>query len=218
MNILLKPAELESDELVKISATKNKLECFTVYYDESFYLIMKKYDFVWSGAFRKWTKTVDQDVVQDRAAEVAHALLGKGLAVSVDNQTIADKVKNNSFEPEPDRLIDICRIKNYENYLEVKWLRADLYKCVRQNLYGSKYLKDYQRVVVPLYFYQEINDFARDYEFLITKTANDKIEEGKQNVFTLFNLEPPKQKNTTIFNSPEKLQLKKNTVDDSLKD
>jgi hypothetical protein len=216
--MIIKPEDIKHDDIVNISIIQETIECSTIAYNAIFHHIIKSYDFKWSDASRKWIKKVSPEYLRDRTAEIGYVVLLEGFAVSIDDQEIARKIQAGDFQYEPTRVIDICYMDGFENYLKVLWKRADLYACVKYNLYGSKYLRNLRAMVVPLYFYEEIYDFAKDYEFLITEEAKAKIEEGKQNVLVLFNLKTPIKKNETIFHSPPKLELQRGAIDDSLKD
>lgn len=217
-NIIIKPPELNSDEIVTIRISENKIFCRTAVYDELFYEHIKHWGFSWNSVKRQWIKLISPESIYDRAAEIGCSLLIEGFIINLDNEKIALKIKNNDFDPEPTRLMDLCLMPEYENYLTVTWIREDLYTCVRHNLYGSKYLKKHKIIVVPIYFHQEIYDFAKEYEFLISERAKIKIEEGKKNIFTLFNIDPPRIKNDTIFQNPPNLTLEKTEIDSELQD
>jgi len=216
--MIIKPQSLEHDDLINIEVSDDEIECHTAAYNEAFYQIIKNYDFKWSGLLRKWIKKVVLENIQNRTAEIGYILLLEGFVVSINDQEIARKIQTNDFQYEPTRVIDVCSFAGYENYLTVSWKREDLYSCVRHNLYGSKYIKKHKAIVVPLYFYEEIYDVADDYGFLITEAARAKIEEGRKNVMTLFNLEAPVKKNKTVFHAPKKLEPKRSAIHDNLKD
>lgn len=215
--MILRPETLEHDDLVQMSISKNEIRCGTKFYNASFHQLARKYDFEWSGDHKKWRKFSASAHTEDRAAEFGYMILLEGFSLSLDHQEVFRRIKENDFEYEPIRVIDICDFQGYENYLRVSWKRNDLYSCVRHNLYGSKYLKKYSAIVVPLYFHQEIYDFAEDYEFLITERAKNSIEEGKKDIFKLFNLKRPEKKKETVFHTPPKLKHEKNEIEDSLK-
>jgi len=216
--IILKPEMVESDEIAILHLNDNEIICRTKHYDERFYKVMRAYKLCWNSEFKYWEKTVIRELAIDRIVELGIALLLKGFMLHLANSELADKIKSNDYKPEPTRIISICDISNYENYLTVSWLREDLYSCIRQNLYGSKYLKKHKCIVVPIYFYDEIYAFAEDYEFLITNEAHERIEQGKKDICVLFNIEKPPSKKNTVFHEPSLLMPPRAEIDTTLKD
>lgn len=216
---ILKPPQLRSDCLICIETHISIVECSNQHYSEEFIEVMKSYNYRYKSKTKKWQKTAEQKYTKHRAAEIGHTLLLQGFPIKLHDIEIIQKIEQQSFSLEPHKIIDICNIAEYSNYLQVSWILDDLYEDIKKNLYGSQYCKKHKIIIVPIYFYQEIYAFAEEYDFLITDKAQKQIEAGKDNIELMFHLKPlerqsqPK-KDKTLF----KQLIPKDEIDDELKD
>ena len=139
---------------------------------------VKSYGFSWNGSV--WARTVDKFAgsVEDRAAEIANALLNAGISVRIYDEDIRRRAVTADFVPENKKWVKVVIDGEYSGYLSISWSGKNqkIYNAARR-IHGSKWYKS--SVIVPVSQFAEIEDFADMLGFSISEGARAAIEAYK---------------------------------------
>lgn len=176
------PEERTEDGVVEIIVKDKKV--FARYQkNDHFRAIVKEKGYRWDGTC--WHKDVSEfsGAIEDRAIEIANALLTEGFAVEIE-ESLLERAVSGSFEPEQTRWVKKLVTGNYAGWFSVSWRGKDddLYDKARR-LPESRWHN--HQVVAPSTSFEEIEDFAEMEGFGISEGAKELIEEKKRNAFVV---------------------------------
>lgn len=148
---------------------------------ERFVAVVRRLGYVWSGTRRQWLRRISpafHGSVDDRAAELGHALLLAGFVVDFPGEALAQRAAAGDYTPEQRRWIKRRVAEPYKDWFSIEWPRdADLYHQARR-LPGSRYYKPH--VVVPPDAFAELQDFAEKYGFSLSEGAQRLISKAQE--------------------------------------
>lgn len=147
--------------------------------NEEFREIVKGLGYTWDRGWRKKIFSTTGTAVE-RMAELGSKLLAAGFPVKIYNAEAKRKAIEADYEPEHTRWIYRRMKGDYEGRLAIKWAGRDnkLYDAAR-SLPGSRWDSEYGTVVVKVEKFEDVEEFARLYEFRFTKEARRAIEDFK---------------------------------------
>ena len=156
--------------------------------NEDFRLLVKKLGYRWeNGAWRRKLKETTGSY-KDRVAEIGSNLLNKGFSVFILDEDIRNMAINADYEIECKRWIYLKANKK----LALNWTdKSDLYSLARK-IKGSKWDNPY--VIVDISHFDEIEEFARLYDFKFTQEAREYIEKYKEELLKIPKIKVEKQK------------------------
>lgn len=196
------PQNSFTSKIVKISVSDTKI---SVEFEKNdvFYEIIKKLKYTWEPPC--WVREIDymNGSSANRAAELGNKLLAAGFPISILNEETRNAAINGTYEEECTRWITWSPSKKK---LRINWEGKDnkLYKRAR-SLPGSTWESG---VYVSAEHFDEIEEFARLYDFRISDIAGKKISEEKakfqntsKTIITVKEKERPRDGLTDILNS-----------------
>lgn len=170
------PDELKHTGMVIIREEENIISAEYIK-DEKFISIVKNHRFLWDGQVWKRKITELCGSINDRAAELANALLLSGYAVKLPKE-IKEMAVNADYAQE----INTWVMYNSANEcLEIKSFRRDdnMYSRARR-ISGGKWNRGTRSILVPIQYYAEVEDFAATTDDCeISRNACEKIQEYK---------------------------------------
>ena len=105
-------------------------------------------------------------------------MLAAGFPVKIYDHIAREKAINADYEPEHTRWIYLRTSGKYEGWLVIKWQgRNDSLYQIARKLSGSKWDNG---VVVKVEYFEEVEEFARLYDFKFTDAALKAIQEYKE--------------------------------------
>lgn len=161
--------------VVKIKHEGNYIN---VYYpnDDVFKKIVKEHRYFWDGVWcRKITELTGE--FEDRAAEIGNALLAGGFTVKFPDMETKEKAISGTYVPECIRWIK----KHEEGKLSISWgeYSDKIYKAAKA-IPGAHWEWNLSEMIVSAEFYNEIQTFAKKWDFRFTQKAEDVIEKYKE--------------------------------------
>lgn len=148
----------------------------TLEYDKEISGKLKRLRLDWiNGAWRKYFKN-DPSEWENRITEVATMLLKEGYIIQCPNQEIAKRVIAGDYTP-----LNTKEIKAKEDGMfYIYWDRkdGDFYSTVKK-IHGSSWHKDSGSVRVPMAMYEEVLDFAEQFNFKLSDQAKELAENAK---------------------------------------
>lgn len=141
--------------------------------DETFRLLVKKYGYAWTD--RAWRLSVGfrNGTVEDRAAEIANALLRSGFPVMIMDEKIREKAVDGSFKPEQKKWALISADKKM---ISLYFDRDDTIYSAARKLPGSQWNKLCGSVDVPMHNAEAVLDFSDAYGFEISPGCKRAID------------------------------------------
>lgn len=146
----------------------------TVYYikEEEFRNIVRDKQFKWNG--RVWVKEISEFTgsAEERCSELGNILLANGYTVRFYNDGARDRAISGDFTSENNRWI---KWNDELNSFSISWGKNnDSLFTMAKKIPGAKWHKG--RMIVPLQFYKEVQDFAEMVDFCFSKRAMEAIE------------------------------------------
>lgn len=156
-------------------------------YHEQMRDVMRSLDFTWSATERVWTRRlstlpISERNPQDRLAEAATQLIAAGFIVRLRDAAAHERALTQTFHPERRRWVRVMTAKDsaYHGWLSLSWPRSDdLYAAAKQ-LRGARFHDG--RTLVPPGSADEIEEFARVYEFVISDKAQAALNEVRDSL------------------------------------
>lgn len=185
--MILKRYHIEHPELITLDIRDNNIALLvpTTQWQYTFQNFINDYNLIPDDRnLRLYTKSSPPGLVEDWAAEIGYMLLVRSCVIQVDNAKLAQKIKDNDFKPEKVRWIDYLDEGYFKNWFYIKWNKEDLYERLQKIIPGCKPCNYY--LVAPAYLYQEIIDFAKDWDFKFTGKAEHFLKKASENVIVLF--------------------------------
>lgn len=175
--LTVKPSEPVKSGIVRIEKTEKGSLIAKYPKDDDFKEIVKSKGYIWyNGAWTKyWTEFKNLD---NCAAELGNALLSNGFTVEFMNIQQRDAAISGEFTPEKKRWVNALA---GSDKLLIFWREHDneIYEAARR-LPGAKWSSSHKGMLVPVEFYQEIEDFSGIYDFGFSEGAREAIEKYKK--------------------------------------
>lgn len=174
---LIVPENAITNSIARIVYENNEI-VVTFEKNDKFIEIVKKLGYKWiNGAWRKEI-TNTTGTATERIAELGNKLLAAGFPVKIYDHIAREKAINADYEPEHTRWIYLRTSGKYEGWLVIKWQgRNDSLYQIARKLSGSKWDNG---VVVKVEYFEEVEEFARLYDFKFTDAALKAIQEYKE--------------------------------------
>jgi hypothetical protein len=131
--------------------------------------------FRWTGSVWRKEITSLNGTIEDRMAEICHALLLFGLDVVTDDN-ILQKAKTDNYLSEHQRWIKTN--KDLPDKFLICWWGDDNYYEQARSLPGSRWDRERRSVTVPIKLYHAVMDFADIYDFRWTDKAKILLSEA----------------------------------------
>lgn len=167
-NVILEPERKESNTVCTVTYSDQAVMVKSDY-DPAMPPVVKAHEYKWDGS--TWGRKISfmTGAAEDRAVEIANALLIAGFPVKID-KSIADRAVNGDYIPEHKRWIKYNADKKifficFED-------NADIEKKARR-LTGAPY---YGLITVPESSWEEVEEFARMHDFRLSPIASEGIE------------------------------------------
>lgn len=173
---VVRPSEPISKCIVRISVEGREIKLLFPEKRDDFRTVVKlAHHYSWSAPY--WVRSFSEEVICDRAAEIADALLKAGFMVQSEYQGVTDAVISGSFSPESLRLIKVRTKGACQDWFVIEWPRSEDYWDEANLITGAKYID--KSLLVPPEIYEEVEDFAESYDFSFTPTARQVLEQYK---------------------------------------
>ncbi len=170
------PSEPKTETIADIRQLDDRIEISFKESNGDFKEIIKALGYRWESP---WTKKLSfkTESVEDRVAEVGHAILAGGFPARVMNPGIRKKILSGDFTPEHTRWISVL-IKKPDLFF-IEWAYGDDMYSEANRLAGSRYHKP--GITVPMEHVEEVVDFAEINKFRFSPAAKKLIERAKAN-------------------------------------
>lgn len=174
----LQPKVKKFDEIPEITMGNQRI-LVRFRYDQNLIKLLKSLYYLWDKENSIWyfgnVNFIDDP--EDRAAETCSRILNEGYSVICPYKNVIEKVKNGNWKPLSTRKVFFNKEKKA---FAIKWLEKndDLYKSAK-SIRGSYYKNGF--VYVPYKYYNEIKDFADNYNFELSHLANMIINQSFAN-------------------------------------
>ena len=169
--IIAEPENRSHDGIVDIKASE---QCVRAAYrkDDDFRELVKGLGYRWNGNYNAWQMKISEKTgtAAERAAELGNKLLNAGFAIRIqDPETLQNAIDGN-YEPMTSRWISTS-----ENAFFITWAKDDDFYDRARMLPGAKYSRPGIRV--PNREYEAVLDFAGTYDFKLTQTAQELVQQ-----------------------------------------
>lgn len=178
---VMRPVTPVTETVADISISGNYIHISFFEHDEDFRELIKDHGFSWGGFNVGWERQCDNFTGSplDRATEICILLLKAGFIISIDDDSLKEKILKKEFKPEHKRWIKIRISGSYVNWFSLSWEYGNerIYKAARA-VAGSKWSNP--NVVMPSYQFEAILDLADQFNFKLSKGAMELIEQAKK--------------------------------------
>ena len=169
----IKPNEVKYDGIVEIVKNGNRI---ILHYEKNqdFIDIVKSKKYKWNDCwYRELTETTGE--FSDRAAEIGNCLLKNGFSICIHDLEITKKTINGEFKVEHTKWIYSV---SDTNLLSIRWnsKNDELYNKVKK--IGAKW--DGSSMKIDVSHYKKVKKFAEENDFKFTKAAISKINNYKE--------------------------------------
>jgi len=173
--VTLQPEEQQETVLCTVEYTEKEVTVKSEY-SANMPPVVKGRGYKWNGSVWWHAISFATGSAEDRAVEIANALLVAGFPVRID-KALAERATNGDYEPEHRRWISR---KTGTEQLVVNMERDndDLEKKARAISGAAAYGK----IVIPVSAWQEVEEFARLYDFRFSPGATEAIEKFKSSL------------------------------------
>lgn len=183
------PMEVKHGGIVEITADK---ELIKIYFEknEEFRVLVKKLKYCWENGC--WQRKINEYTGSyvDRASELGNKLLNAGFSICILDKDIREKAVQGTYEKECDRWIkfDVKRKK-----LAIKWYDKNdyMYNAARK-IPSSTWDVKTKSVLINLSHYEEVEEYAKIYECVLSKRAVESIKEYTENIKDIETVTPNK--------------------------
>ena len=185
---LIAPEDVTHSGEVSIRITGNGKTVVAEYdKNEDFRSIVKGHGFYWNADSRVWVKDITRFTgsAEDRAAEIANALLKAGFTVRLKDEELRRKAVEADFEPEITRWVTHMCGGKHAGKLVLSWAQGDddMYDRAGE-IRGAKYVK-YRQFVIPVAEYASVLDLADAMGCGISDGAREAIDAYRASIMTV---------------------------------
>ncbi len=181
---LIAPEDVTHSGEVSIRITGNGKTVVAEYdKNEDFRSIVKDHGFYWNADNRVWVKDITRFTgsAEDRAAEIANALLKAGFTVRLKDEELRRKAVEADFEPEHTRWV----MRKSDTKLMLTWAQGDDSMFDRgSRIKGAKY-EQYRKFIIPVAEYMAVLDLADAMGCGISENAQKVIDAYKASIMTV---------------------------------
>jgi hypothetical protein len=150
--------------------------------NDSFYSLIKSYDFTWNSSSRSWQVILDKnknyDFYLNMLTDLCSNFLKKGFPIITLNEDLKQKILNHDFTPYSNNWVYQRTNGDYKNWFVLEWAYPSNYYNEAKKLSGSLY--HHKKVLVPPQSYEEVIDFAKINNFNFSDGAKSLIEAMKK--------------------------------------
>lgn len=173
---IIRPPEIKTKTIAKLSVIGKSIQIQFPEKREDFRLLLKSFLYEWKDGF--WCRGFEsEDVVCDRASEIASEIVRVGFVVQVEHTGIRDLVISGGYEPEQFRKVLIAVSGAYKGWFVFEYPRSDDFYSRLMKLTAAKYAKCSVRV--PPEHFAEVEDFAEQNGFQFSTKALQALEEAR---------------------------------------
>jgi len=216
---VIRPLSPVTETIANISLAENKIAISFKEKNDDFKEIVKTHGYRWNTPWEKKLSYATGNI-EDRIAEIGHALLADGFQIRVLNTDIHKKIKSGDFEQEHTRWISVL-IDSHPDSFYIAWNYNDNLYDAAKRITGARYEKP--GVIVDMEQIDEVMDFADIYKYKFSPGAKKLIERAKKTreAATVISIH---KKNKPILPSGEQVDIKELNIpetvdiDDELKD
>lgn len=178
----VRPENPVSEAVAKIRLNKDQgtITIHFAEFDDKFRKIVKeRLRMTWSSG--RWERKINEEIngtLADRVAEAGHLLLAEGFIVQILNEELLNKAISADYNPEHTNWIVKKAKSNYIGWFAIRWDKNDDFYNVARRIPESRYASPY--VVVPPHRFEELLDFAERYDFRLTQSAYEIVEQARE--------------------------------------
>jgi len=203
----VRPVVPETETVAEIRPLSDRI---TVHFHEKlekFRLTMRKHGFTWSEFYWERQLNARNGSVEDRAAEIGHALLANGFIIRIYNESIRQTAISGTYHEEETRWISVYTAGSHKGKLCISWDRDEDYYRAAKSLPTAKYVKP--NIAVDIEHFEDVLDFAEINGFSISDAALTAIDVAKQikERSLVVHIDPVESEQLKISNEPEKLAV-----------
>lgn len=145
---------------------------------DSFNTIVRGMGYAWKNGM--WKRAIDKfaGTAEDRAAELGHTLLANGFFVRIFDELLRLKVIQGDFEPEQTRWIMKRSKGDYAGWFAIRWGSGEDFYDAARRITDSRYSAP--NVVVPPEQFEQVLDFAEQYNFKLSEGAQNTAQEARK--------------------------------------
>lgn len=209
------PEDSTSELPVEILHENNSIKVKYPIKNETLREIVKDLGLTWATTHWNKTLSITDEKPQDRIAELGSHLLNAGFPVIIwDHKTRTNAITAN-YQPLHTRWINAD--KERQKFL-IKWKYGEDYYREAKRITRSRYSKPY--IEVPEDHYEEVQDFAEQYDFKLSPSAFTLIQQQEKAKAKRLKAHPqaPKTNETEKPEGFTKLQIRNENVNQDLLD
>jgi len=169
MILSIQEQQAVTNTIARINISGDSVLCSFKEHNDQFRTVVKHYGLSWFESQLAWVRRLDPQTngtANDRAAELAAALISKGFIVDLDD-AIAEAVQEGSWQPEIKRWIYAKAV-----IFHLRWRGVDEGLYFRARLLPeSAYDSDNKSVTVPALYFSEVIGFSEEHDFHFTTGA-----------------------------------------------
>jgi hypothetical protein len=174
---LLAPSRVRGP-IAEVSLTTGKVRVVLIEFDENTNTLLKRCGYRWEAP--AWVRQAAEDVVENRAIEIAVRLLAHGCPARIFDEALRQRVVDNDYEPESPRRVEVSTSEKYSTKFHLVWaLDGNPAQCKKSAslLRGAKVFDDGAYVTAS--HFEEIQDFASQNGFTLTPDAQSLLDAEK---------------------------------------
>lgn len=167
-------------------------------YQERLREVMRAMDFTWTAP--DWTRRLadlpeSERTAQDRLAETATRLVAAGFVVRLRDADASARAQSGAFQPERRRWVRATlQHERYAGWLALRWAASDDLYAAALRLRGARWDKAAHCMRVPPGSADEIEEFARAYDFALSAPARALLTEIREGLAHGVVLSAPKRR------------------------
>ncbi len=177
----IRPVNPVTETVADVSISGNYIHISFLEHDNDFREIIKDHGFSWGGFGVGWERKCTNFTGSplDRATEICILLLKAGFIISIEDDSLKEKILKKEFIPEHKRWIAKRIEGKYKDWFLVSYEYGNdrLYQAARA-IAGSRWSKP--DVIIPSYQFEAILDLVDQYDFKLSKGAKELIESAKE--------------------------------------
>ncbi len=216
----VRPEEVETETVAEISVIGNSIKVYFPEKREEFRTIIKASGYRWSGNAWKREIKFKNGVINDRAAEIGHILLGSGFIIRIFDERIRQMAIDGHYTEEQTRWITAYKQGEQQGRFCVSWSYDENYYKAAKRIPTAKYVKP--NISISAGQFEQVLDFAEINGFDISECAQQLIDEAretKERALTVQVAKPKTKQKQDISDTPEKLNIPETVeIDDDLRD
>lgn len=153
--------------------------------------VVKDLGWWWDWPTRAWTLEINNrnGPALDRLVEAGCALLARGFIINAPNEEIARRIEADDYTPRQHRWVMQATSGKYAGWFCIEWGRKDDLYAPAVRIHGARYSPPH--VVAPPEAYDEVLDFAEEYDFSLSEGALKVAEQARRQAGEIAVIQPP---------------------------